>query len=136
MLHRNRTKAGFTLVELLVVIGIIGILIAILLPALTRVQKQSKALACLSNLRQINQAFLMYCNEHKNYTMTNAYNGGTEQYWWQALQPYWGVKKQINPKLVTGGGDDDPNLRQAMRVILCPAADVVPTAAVGKFGDF
>jgi prepilin-type N-terminal cleavage/methylation domain-containing protein/prepilin-type processing-associated H-X9-DG protein len=62
---RHRVGRGFTLVELLVVIGIIAVLIAVLLPALNRAREQSKKVQCLSNLRQLGLAFVMYCNENK-----------------------------------------------------------------------
>ena len=50
---RHEARKAFTLVELLVVIGIIAILVAILLPTLARVRKQSQATVCLSNVCQI-----------------------------------------------------------------------------------
>lgn len=64
---RSRPRPGFTLVELLVVIGIIGLLIAILLPVLAGAKRRADAVACGSNMRQLYLACVMFTQDHKGH---------------------------------------------------------------------
>lgn len=61
------TPGGFSLVELLVVLGVIGLLIALLLPAMARARRAAASVACQSNLRQIFSAALASASEHRGY---------------------------------------------------------------------
>jgi prepilin-type N-terminal cleavage/methylation domain-containing protein/prepilin-type processing-associated H-X9-DG protein len=61
-----RTRRGFTLTELLVVIGVIALLIGILLPTLSRARESSRRTACLANLRTLGQAMIMYAQNFQD----------------------------------------------------------------------
>lgn len=79
-------RAAFTLVELLVVIGIIALLISILLPALNRARESAQSVACASNLRQMGIGIQFYCNDHKGFYPTiDTANNGTPYAFWAAL---------------------------------------------------
>jgi prepilin-type N-terminal cleavage/methylation domain-containing protein/prepilin-type processing-associated H-X9-DG protein len=111
-------RRGFTLVELLVVIGIIALLIAILMPALGRARQQAQRVQCLSNLRQIGMATIMYCTDNKGW-FPRAAAGGEPTFasvyddfiYWQAgrdpnqgaLVKYLG--RTFNPNLFTCPSD-------------------------------
>ena len=63
----KRKKNGFTLIELLVVIAIIAILAAMLLPALSKAREKARQAACMSNLKQIGLAIMMYVEDHSEF---------------------------------------------------------------------
>jgi prepilin-type N-terminal cleavage/methylation domain-containing protein/prepilin-type processing-associated H-X9-DG protein len=88
-LHHGRK--AFTLIELLVVIAIIAILAAILFPVFAQAREKGRATACLSNMKQIGLATMMYAQDHDELLpYCYAYTAGNKQlFWWQDLiAPY------------------------------------------------
>src|SRR4051794_26669389 len=72
---RAAARHGFTLVELLVVVGIISVLIAILLPALNRAREQARSVQCGDHIKQLLNALHMYVSENRQ-TLPPANPGG------------------------------------------------------------
>lgn len=91
--RRLRAVTGFTLVELLVVIAIISLLIAIILPVATALQRQARKVQCMANLRSGYQAFQLYASDNKGYWPV-VHNGTVSTptknlfYWFNALSRY------------------------------------------------
>ncbi len=80
LLRPTRRPAGFTLVELLVVIGIIALLISILLPSLNKARKSANTVQCMSNLRQVALAMLSYSNQNHGVLIPMRITGATTTY--------------------------------------------------------
>jgi len=77
---KKRNLYGFTLVELLVVIGVIALLISILIPALNSARERANRVKCLSNLRQIGQAERIYALDNKDLYPRTRYGGGAGEF--------------------------------------------------------
>jgi prepilin-type N-terminal cleavage/methylation domain-containing protein len=87
---------GFTLVELLVVIGIIALLVSILLPALGKARRSAQTAQCLSNMRSMQVAQWMYANDNNGYLVQAGLGHGSTTYdeeaaWINTLEQYYGT---------------------------------------------
>jgi len=109
-----RHRKGFTLIELLVVIAIIGILAAILLPALARAREAARRASCANNLKQMGLVFKMYANEH------------------DGLFPSidrWGAQHTFYGKAVY------PEYLSDVKVLVCPSSARIDAAAFQRVMD-
>ena len=110
----SRRAAAFTLVELLVVIGIIAILIGVLLPALRTAREHALSVQCLSNLRACGQVLYLYANQNKGYF---------PQMSLQSPETLTMGGKIVAPDAPTGVTVYYPNVREALARIVNPSKD-------------
>src|SRR4030042_138791 len=92
--HRAREQppGGFTLIELLVVITVIALLLALLIPALRSAKEQGQRVVCLSNLRQLTLAWIMYAEDNNE----NIVNGRAYGPVWDIWGPPWGHEESFS----------------------------------------
>jgi len=101
MRRRHAAESGFTLIELLVVIAIVGILAALLLPALASVRSRAQSTTCKNHLRQMGLALQMYLNDHNRYPYLRSLpepgdadpvEAQNNRWWWAKLASYYPVQ--------------------------------------------
>jgi len=124
-------RAGFTLVELLVVIGIIALLISILLPALNRARQSANQTKCAANLKTIGQGLLLYTTQNEGslpFGYFHQYiNGLTDTTWMNLtlnsmdpLIPPYVARNTVDNQAVLGGAAGNVNLSKTLNAFLCP----------------
>jgi prepilin-type N-terminal cleavage/methylation domain-containing protein/prepilin-type processing-associated H-X9-DG protein len=132
---RGSRRSGFTLIELLVVIAIIGILVALLLPAVQAAREQARRSACTNNLKQIGIALANYTNRHG--ALPPGYQSVYSAAFPEDIGPGWGWASMILPDLEQQSLHDSivfeapmqsPAMATArlgnLSVFLCPSDDM------------
>jgi prepilin-type N-terminal cleavage/methylation domain-containing protein len=105
--NTNNTR-GFTLTELLIVIGIITVLASILMPALSKAREKANAAVCTSNLKQLGEALHMYADNNDGFVATSSVFH-EEKSWLGLMKPYY-----VNPGVLLCREDDEPYVLETL----------------------
>jgi prepilin-type N-terminal cleavage/methylation domain-containing protein/prepilin-type processing-associated H-X9-DG protein len=157
MRRQGRTlspRRAFTLVELLIVIAIIAVLMGILLPTVSRAREQANQVTCLSNLRQLGLAFVLYCQENQGWmpraapyaTGMNAESPQDFLWWQQASRNQFVAPDRdiYNSPLMKylGGKPDVPAVKRGtdfyderQRILRCPSDPLADHPVSVAMGD-
>jgi prepilin-type N-terminal cleavage/methylation domain-containing protein/prepilin-type processing-associated H-X9-DG protein len=139
--QKPTVRLGFTLVELLVVIAIIGILIALLLPAIQAVRESARRMSCLNNLRQIGQGILQYENARKEFPPPY-HDQSPRHSMYPYIMPYIEVKSvAANYRMDKdwNSAENLPIVETDIAIFICPTAPSVPrtgTASGRSVADY
>ncbi len=122
---KTKTKRGFSLIELLVVIAIVAILVALLMPSLSRAKEGAKRTSCASNLRQVNLAIALYVDDNADWLPVlpdpNPYPNGVGAYYKQLVKGYLGLTGPVSP---------------TEKVFICPSDPVFRSEIAHAFSSY
>ena len=129
---KSLSRTGFTLIELLVVIAIIAILAGLLLPALAKIKARGQRIECVSKIRQLTQAALLYADDHEDLLPREKCVAGTNTWpdvsapenqdvWFNALP-----RKYFDQKSAGEYAANPEDFRSSKNILQCPSSKSPP----------